>query len=178
MLFSLCLFCLTLVKPLECVDLQFNQIWNILYYCVQNCDSQPLFFLDSILCDRIQLLFHSSLWLFLCIVFFFNLCSISIVIPSFIIILYVYFLCKFSFCSILYLLPLSLSYSYFFFVLLTLWHKCMLFKYLQMSLLYEEISWEIFSNFIDCMCFMLLNARFCYISLNSIGIWSGHHLFY
>ena len=114
MLFSLCLFCLTLVKPLECVDLEFSQIWNILYYCVQNCDSQPLFFLDSILCDRIQLLFHSSLWLFLCIVFFFNLCSISIVIPSFIIILYVYFLCKFSFCSILYLLPLSLSYSYFF----------------------------------------------------------------
>ena len=95
MLFSLCLFCLTLVKPLECVDLEFNQIWNILYYCVQNCDSQPLFFLDSIIRDRIQLLFHSSLWLFLCIIFFFNLCSISIVIPSFIIILYVYFLCKF-----------------------------------------------------------------------------------
>ena len=50
----------------------------------------------------------------LCIVFFFNLCSISIVIPSFIFILYVYFLYKFSFCNILYLLPLSLSYSYFF----------------------------------------------------------------
>ena len=79
---------------------------------------------------------------------------------------------------IFYISYLSLYHTHTFFVLLTLWHKCMLFKYLQMSLLYEEISWEIFSNFIDCMCFMLLNARFCYISLNSVGIWSGHHLFY
>ena len=138
MLFSLCLFCLTLVKLLGCRDLEFNQIWNILYYCVQNCDSQPLLFLDSIIHDRIQLVFHSSLQLFLCIVFFFNLCSISIVIPSFIFILYVIFFISFHFV-IFYIAYLSLYHTHTFFALLNLWHKSMLFKYLHMSLLYEEI---------------------------------------